>query len=543
MREGYQMIRILLVDDEPLSIEWLQTVMDWGKLGCEICGTCRNGAEAAAIIDIKRPDVIITDIRMPLMNGLELIRHIRNKKDNDIKFIILSGYNEFEYAKKAIQMEVRHYLLKPVFEEDIINVLNDIKNEIEQQSKDKKNSFEESNMAASSVIKRLIQGECSIEELAEFGEVASKIGIEGEGGWCYILAKTLKGDIAEYIAGKDASLKDVSLKQEEEESLRKLIDKYCKINNSVYIVDHDKNCCGLLVRTITGDKANKWLEDFTVVLAQFLLKAHNEKFYIAAGMPVTELSDIKYSYESALTALNYSFYSLPDKVIFYKDVKDRTLKYEFENSEYVERIIKAIEKIDYEELKSVMETEFSYFRTAFIAPEIIKMYFMNAIYRCMKFMRDADEKISIKQFDFAVFEKFSLTIYDIEKLLYGYCKYCCDCLDELRKRDCGESIYKIEKYIKKNYKNSITIKDMSKKFYMHPVYLGQLINKKFGMSFNEYIHKLRVEEAKRLLEETSMKVNEIAIEIGYSSYSVFLQYFEKNTGVKPMDFKKRDEHQ
>ena len=94
------MLKVLLVDDEPLAIEGMKNIIKWEKIGYKICGVAEDGEEAISIIRKTKPDVVVTDIRMPVLDGLELISLVKKRIDSNIKFIILSGYSEFEYAKK-----------------------------------------------------------------------------------------------------------------------------------------------------------------------------------------------------------------------------------------------------------------------------------------------------------------------------------------------------------------------------------------------------------------------------------------------------------
>lgn len=121
------MYSVLLVDDEPWAIEGLQMFVDWEGLGFRICGVCENGAEALATARQLMPDVIVTDIRMPEVDGLELIGQLRGESAAPAEFIVLSAYSEFAFAKRAMQLGVHHYLLKPIIEEEAAEVLTQIR--------------------------------------------------------------------------------------------------------------------------------------------------------------------------------------------------------------------------------------------------------------------------------------------------------------------------------------------------------------------------------------------------------------------------------
>jgi two-component system response regulator YesN len=120
------MYSVMLIDDEPRAIESLLYFINWQQLGFEVCGTCDNGEDALELIMRTLPDIIITDIRMPIMDGLELIRRLHERMKIPPEIVVLSGYNEFSYARRALQLGVRHYLLKPVIEDEASEVLRQV---------------------------------------------------------------------------------------------------------------------------------------------------------------------------------------------------------------------------------------------------------------------------------------------------------------------------------------------------------------------------------------------------------------------------------
>ncbi len=125
------MYSVLLVDDEPHAIEGLRMFVDWETLGFRVCGVCENGTEAMSAAHRLMPDVIVTDIRMPEMDGLELIGRLHGERGASSEFIVLSAYGEFAFAKRAMQLGVRHYMMKPVIEEEAAKVLTQVRERLD----------------------------------------------------------------------------------------------------------------------------------------------------------------------------------------------------------------------------------------------------------------------------------------------------------------------------------------------------------------------------------------------------------------------------
>lgn len=118
------MLRLLIADDEKIIRETMCSIIDWKSLDIEIVGVCKNGLEAYDAILDEYPDIVLTDIRMPKLSGLELIQKITQNHDN-IQFIILSGYHDFSYAREAMKYGIKHYILKPCSEQEIIEAVKD----------------------------------------------------------------------------------------------------------------------------------------------------------------------------------------------------------------------------------------------------------------------------------------------------------------------------------------------------------------------------------------------------------------------------------
>lgn len=529
------MLKVLIVDDEPLSIEGLKNIVDWGKLGYEICGTCENGKEAISLTKIYMPDVVITDMRMPVMDGLQLISHIINEVDKHIKFIILSGYSEFEYARKALQFGVKYYLLKPVFEEELTDILRELYTEIEQENRESVSSIEETRMAISSIIRKLIRKECSKDTFLSLYETAFKRNLVSV--WCYILIEMITEDNDLNSAQHDRDI-NIDTKRPADlviNILKDLVNRY----SPLFIVSHDQDCYGILVGLSGSYEDQKEMEFFSESLYAHLKDNLNKSFFIAVGTPIIDLTHITDSYNHALEALNYSFYESPNSLIFYNDIKNIVINYEFNQNELVNMVINAIEETDIHKVESILETSFLYFKNELLAPEIVKMYVKNVVYRSIKLIQNihGGMDLYLEGSNIVKSKKSSRTMVGLKEFLKDHLRECCRILSELNRKNIDENSYRIEQYVKENFKKPVTIKEISKNLYINPVYLGHLFKRKFGITLKQYIHKLRIEEAKRLLKETSMKSFEIAEEIGYSNYNIFLQHFEKNTGRKPKDYK------
>jgi two-component system response regulator YesN len=359
------MRKILLVDDESFALERLRLLFDWKSLGFEIVGECSDGTEALELIEKLSPDLVITDIRMPGLDGLGLIEKVINRTAVKPKFIIISGYDEFEYARKALRFGINHYLLKPVFSEELIPVLQDL-----------------------------------------------------------------------YPAPGPVEIETGS--------------------------DND---------------------------------------------PVLQNNENSPS---------------------------------FHEISFLNAIVEALEEFDPVTLEAAIESAFVHFDAIQPPPEILNVYVINIIYHSTRLINEMNGSPAelLGKYNLNRFNERKTTPLELKNILKSYFADCFAYLKSLKARE-SQNIYRIEAYLKQNYKQNLTLKEIAKIFYMHPAYLGQLFLKKFGVSFNEYLHQMRIEEAKRLMDTTTLRTYEVALEVGYNHYHSFLQNFEKHTGIKPAEYRQK----
>ncbi len=517
------MHRVILVDDEPLALEGLRLVVDWQALGYEICGECGDGETAVALIEELAPDLVITDVRMPGLDGLGLIERVIGHIDCNIKFIVLSGYGEFEYAKKALQFGIHHYLLKPVFEEEMTEVLRDMSRQLAVLTRRSlveigpgKNS-----LLLNDVLCQMLDNGYAPEYQPLLQQSFS--GAELLQPWSYLMVETGFG--GERPAERGA-IRGV---------IREAFDNPC------FILEQEGERFGILIGKDALRQAE--LPEAAARLGRIIAAAGIDGFFIVVGRAAPDLYAIRDSYLTACQAWRYHFFSEAGRVILYDRVKDEAIQQTFDEMSYLDAVVDAFEELDRPKIASGIARAFAYFRTRRMAPEIVKMFVNNIVYRGTRLVLELNgvpDPLQAKgRIDRLNLDRTKATLADWERILQDYAAECCRYLQALHERNSQPNIYQIEEYIKQNFKHNLTIKEIAKNFYLHPAYLGQLFMKKFGFSFHEYLHRLRIAEAEKLVAATSLKSHEIAAEVGYNNYHSFLDNFKKYTGHTPADYKSR----
>lgn len=514
------MYKVLLVDDEPMALKAIEYAADWVSLGFSICGTCCNGKEAVDAIDRLQPDIVVTDIKMPVMDGLDLIRYAKENKKDNIIFILVSGYGEFEYARKAMKYGVRYYLQKPVFQEDICEIIQEIKQNLDKVNK---STVINKKVILQEVLSQLIRGIDAHQAVNYLKNL-----LDGDAffmKWNCILIDCFNTSYGNTVEEND------------NKTITAAIDEVTVDNKYIFVLEQNLNRF-VIVEGFKSDKlfdSNK--ESSALRIYDKLLSLHLQNFSIAVGECVSELSRVKDSYITANETLRYKFYRGLNCLVFYKDVKEKAFNFQFNDLFMSGKVIEAVEELEIDKVRSTIDEIFQYFEIHRIDPDIVIMFISNMVCKINNLI-EANSRSEIK-YNNTILEikEQEKTILALKKIFENFCVQCCECLKEARRSNSENNIEKIEAFVRRNYKRNITIRELSENIYMHPAYVGQLFIHKFGICLNEYIHELRIQEAKKLMRETDLKNHEIAEELGYCNYNSFLKHFQKYAGMKPKEFR------
>ena len=517
------MFKVLIVDDEPMAIEAIKLAADWEEFDVSICGESTNGKEALSLAKEIRPDLIITDIDMPVMNGIELVKRVSDEIDPDIKFIIVSGYDQFEFAKSAMQLGVQHYILKPVFKDEFSEILMQILSSIEQNRK--------------------MEKICSVNTEFDIGVLFEQY-LEGKIDEQYITTTLGPEIIHNTKAWAFASLDAIHNYIKDDCIEFKIFDKIKTSlwpngvgNGLVYPVFVNKGINGFIL----GSTGSESIYEMAQILCSILKEVYKNGFYIALGNQVKELKQLSKSMKEAEKAMGYRFYTIPGSILQYKDYEESSHSYSFENIEYMEELQNAFENIEIDRILKALDSIFGVFKDEHTAYEMIEMYINSIIYKILSIltaMGENTEEIPFLRDISMVFSRVK-TINEMELKIKQCCIDFCNHAQDVKNRYKLADKLKVEEYIKENYKRNLTIKEISSKLYIHPTYLGSQISKWFGCSFNDYLHGLRMNEAERLVRSTDQKVYDIAQNLGYTSYSNFLEQFTKTFFMKPSEYRSK----
>lgn len=503
--------KVLLIDDEPAALEGMLLWVDWEGLGFQICGTCGNGEDGLRKIRELSPDLVVTDVKMPLMDGLDMIAAWRREAGGEtVRFAIVSGYSEFEYAQKAMRYGINHYLLKPVIPDEAERELQDLYRELAEQKERRRIGrlveYEESAALLKGLLaERPVSGEerRRLERLSGSSHHWNVIVCRAEGP----VLLELREEVAS-VSREEAPAYRIDL----EDHLAVVYGMKAGLDGDVR--GHD-----------VGKRMGRYAE---------------RGASISVGTAVPSLLRIGESYRAAKEALRHAFYADEcGQWIEYENVRHRPFDYRHDYTRFVKEMLQAVEWMDRTGFDQAVGKAKQAFLEAYAAPEVVAKVAVHTMRRIGEYMEEAGV------FEAEWPEKFGRAgrpaeALGLARLMERLLECGLDAIDALRRRLAAQSrgiVNEINRYIEEHYREAITIKQLAQKFYLNPVYMGQLLMRKNGIGFHEQIHNLRINEAVRLLRETKLRTGEIAEHVGYGNYGLFLKQFVKRIGMPPNEFR------
>ena len=534
------MYKLLIVEDEQIEREGLRDLIDWSKLGVEVAFVAESGEEALKITKDQKVDILLTDIKMNGISGLELAKKLLVENPN-IKVIITSGYQSFEYAKTAIEVDAYGYLSKPIeldeLEKVFTKVINMCKTESDNKTeKEKLRQLVEHSkpLLKEKFLNNLINGITNLDTLEEDLKFYN---IDFGHGSMMVIVSEIDGFTA---IKEEESLENVLL------TVFQVLDCINTVKADDYSETFYMNDGRYCTIYSTFCKDTKELYEKAILFAGNIQLIVNDecqlKFTIGIGKWVDSLTKLQTSYKMACDAVKFKFFMGYNQVIHYKDTYFTSDSAEKFNLEVLEdRIISAVQLCDIDTLNQCLDEMFdvmkgdivntnSYVRTnciMLIARISVILHEMHISY----------EKVFGKEhYIWDKLLKFD-TIIDIEQWMKNILGGVIDYITQNQKSNNRKVINDILKIIEESYSTNITINDISKEIYLSINYISIIFKKEIGENFSEYLMKYRLEKAKQLLKETNMKVYQVGNMVGYNNVSHFCSIFKSLNGVSPSEYR------
>jgi two-component system response regulator YesN len=499
------MYKVLIAEDEDIILAGIKKIIDWDELGLEVVWLAHNGQEALSMLEKEAVDIIITDINMPVMGGLELLSQVRSE-NRRTRFIILSGYDDFTYAQKAIPLSVENYILKPINEEKLQEVLDQTVHKLITMDNENKYSI-----ATRQKLLRFLSGQMKEDKDTFIKETGLRI----DKPFAIVAnvklkprdrnAKELEG-ITSFIGRKFSELDLQTLIYDKDEFLIIFQNNQMDYNYARTIMEEVQYQIEAFYEITTFITISSIFHDLDGISGAFQETKKLQKYLIIAGYG----NSIDERYCSGRKSTDISLdESLIDKLIL---AKDRT-----GISKYIDDLFR--NHIEKEKITSDAVYHLA-IKLALSLQRVVrefKLSYDNNIKNLVEVMEElfkADDLSDIK----------SIFLIEVMEII--------DCINV------GDSQYtpvvrQILSDLEECYKEDINLKVLAQKYCMNTSYLGQIFQKEVGMPFSQYLTNMKNSKAKDLILNTNLKINDIAKEVGYPDVSYFYRKFKQCYGTSP----------
>lgn len=519
----------------------IKNSINWEMHGYDFVGEASDGELALPMILEKKPDILITDIKMPFMDGLELSEQVK-KVLPATKIMILSGYNEFDYAKMAIKIGVTDYLLKPISSEKLLDAVNKVAEEIrkEQSEKEQMNQYaremqENKESEKFQFFNQVFAGSMPFGECLEQGK---QLGIEiSAEGYCVILFKIIMIDHP-----MDYS-EDIVSATEDIENLSEQTEKLLWFRRGV-------EGWGFIAQGAVGEELTARAQTFREDLEKVLEKYKNLEYFGGIGSQVGRFSEIKRSYNDANRAFAERFsrslrqfvsYSEVHQMGVQNDVEMHRLGTMAENRKMLERFLKTGTE---NEVKSFMDAYFDAIGEQNLQSMMLRQYIVMDTFISVQSLGDSlnIEKEDIER-ELGDVQEVSQYVQELEatrKYLENIVRRMIRLREQASGRRYSEIIEKARDYIGQNYMSeNISLNLVASSVNISPSYFSSLFSQEVGSTFVEYLTGVRMEKAKELLMCSDKRTSDIGYEVGYKDSHYFSYIFKKTQGCSPKEFRSR----
>lgn len=533
------MYRILLVDDEALIREAVSDNVEWERYGYELAGSCENGKEALEFIEKNPVDVVLTDICMPYMDGMQLSEKLCEDYPS-IKIIILSGYDDFDYAKKAIRYGVKEYLLKPITAEEMGDALLSLKEEMDKERKAERKIVELESayrkgqqLLYSDALLHLIRGSKADEEIRK---ELKKIGLDFHS--------------AVYrVAVVELDLYARSVRLDEKRKRESALMAFVLHNICQEIVEENgagEVCQGKDHRTYMLLHSNRPMEfrqtvkdictEIIIQMNRIMQLAVN----IGLGSYATETENIYISYEEAEEALEYHYIMGGNHVLEIEDIREEKSQADVERM--LDGLMLDVKGNDVEKIRddfaSMEETlrrcRYDRRSAGVVLQRIVDM--TDELCRMLE-MESGQKGVSREE----ILEK-ALKAEELQEAMDILCTYCMEIGERLdSQKNVGGKKYAVlaMDYIEKNYSDcDLSLQSVCSYLNISTSRFSTIFKQATGTTFMDVLIGLRMQKAKELLEHTDMKNYEIAERVGFNDSHYFSIAFKKITGKTPTEYAK-----
>ncbi len=513
-------LKVLIVDDEHLIRNLIRMRIDWESQGLMIVGEASNAHEAMEKVDELRPDIIFTDIYMPYINGIEFSGKVLEKYP-DIKIVVVTGHDEFEYAQQSIKIGIFDFILKPIHASDLLHVTDKLKHKIDEErtrnkelEKLKKDLERNFPYLREKFLVQWLKGTLSKDEIHEKAE--------------YFKLPVFLSGAAYQIAVIEVS--PISEKQTEEQLI--LLGMECRAKTAAFL----QNDPQVLVIPDTQNQIviisfnqDKNLVTDCESLQTYLIDAYKCLVSIGIGRKREKIQEAHLGYQEACRAIHYKAFVGHNQVVCFEDIVDNREEHYRSDPELLQQLHFCISVGSSERAMQILTQIFD---VSFSSVSQFRMAAMDVINECQRAaMEQHMEEEQMPNTETMVSILTADNLPDLMNTLESYVLHMTRTIQSINQAREGNLISQVKEYLENHLSDpQVGLASTAAAFYISPGHLRRLMKKETGQTFVEYLTNLRMKKAENLLKTTGLKGYEIGMQVGIVDPHYFSVLFKKATG-------------
>ena len=534
------MLKVLIADDEQMICNLIANILDWEEIGFKIIGMANTGIEAFDIIQKEKPDVVISDIRMPGYDGIRLIQKTAEEGIQTV-FVMISGYKQFEYAQNAMKYGVKYYLLKPISEEKLSETMLEISKELDvkkQKIVEEKHLRRQVQEARDKMKRRFLTTVLEADENDELGVdinrnvVNAEYSTEFEEG--EYRAAFIKVDIRGAVGKSIEYLQD---------RIEQYVERFGKdFSESISAYTHSGIVVLFNYKNEDEIEVKRKIEELWTDLDDYIKNFEGFTIVIGVSEATNQFKEARKCIVESMDAVKYRIKNLENKIIYYDE-------FDYQRKP-IETIITPIKSQNYlakvesgsvEGATACIDETIRMIRYEMDAYSPVMLY--DILIRFVEILNatlNKEQKEKIEDY----FEQWNERIDNertelkLTEATKDYVTKVIQCVQKEKKDKDIRPVREVKNYLEKNYYQEISLNDLADLVDLNASYLSALFKKETGMTYTEYVMFCRLEKAKELLADTGKSIAEIADAVGYRDTRHFSKLFTRNIGIKPSEYRK-----
>lgn len=538
------MFKVLIIDDEPIIRKGLKNIINWKNFGCEVCGEAADGLDGSGLIKKLLPDIIITDIKMPEVDGLTMLREIKSTVP-DSKIIILTGHRDFDYVHEALKIGAFDFLLKPSKIEELTAVISRAVKELKFR-RERTEEFEKLNQLFTqniSVLREKLLYDVIYEINTNKDDIMQKLELFNitPGDFHMLIVQ----NDAEDTEGKEISQYDRHLYQ------FGIINTFNEVFSDKFgVIDVTLNNIGIafLIMPLDGtESVSELIDKKCTYLQDIICNCFGFTITIAVSSEGSDLTQLPQKFGECREALEHKFYMGNNSIIFHRDVNTF---FKYDDHSMLEKLQKAliegIKSGNEASVKDRLQDINSYLKN--IDPmkkDYIKNFYWNTIssinnIRVTLMTGEGDKRLEYSELSglYGLIEK-CCNSEELNTLLEESAHSVTQKVNSYNTKSIKLVLRKAVEYLQAHYFEQITLNEVAEHTFVSTYYISRMFKREMGKNFVDYLNEIRIEKAKELLKDVRFKTYEIAEKVGIPDAHYFSRMFKKYVGVTPTEFREQ----